>query len=155
MSNIKHIGAIALGIIGEGLLNRNEKVKEILEADNAISYNSDFGKLLDIRMPETEKCDSCGAVVQNINVVASAFGPITIGVCNDCLTTCKEPYHLMVSYISCAGRFPDDINDIYKREVRRQLKLHNKSEEEFIADVDKAIKEEMEFFKDYDERHSN
>lgn len=136
MSEIKHIGAMTIGIIGEGLMNRNEKIKEILEY-------------------KTEKCDSCGAIVQNINVVASAFGPITIGVCTDCLNNCREPYHLMVSYISCAGRFPDDISDIYKKEVRRQLKLHNKSEEEFIVDVDKAIKEEMEFFKDYDERNSN
>lgn len=155
MSDIKHIGAMTLGIIGEGLMNRNEKIKEILESDTSISYNSDFGKLLDIRIPETKKCDSCGASAQDINVVASAFGPITIGVCNDCLTTCKEPYNLMVNYISCAGRFPDDISDVYKKEVRRQLKLHCKSEKEFIADVDKAIKEEMEFFRDYDERNSN
>ena len=56
---------------------------------------------------------------------------------------------------SPGGRFPDDISDVYKKEVRRQLKLHNKSEEEFIVDVDKAIKEEMEFFKDYDERNSD
>ena len=51
MSDIKHIGAMTLGIIGEGLTNRNEKIKEILESDTPFSYNSDFGKLLDIRPP--------------------------------------------------------------------------------------------------------
>ena len=37
----------------------------------------------------------------------------------------------IVNYISCAGHWPQDINKIYQREVRRQLKLHNKTEEEF------------------------
>jgi hypothetical protein len=155
MSDIKHIGAMTVGIIGEGLMNRNEKIKDILESNTSISCNSDLEKLLNTRISDTRTCDSCGCSVRDIDVVASAFGPITIGVCNDCLTTCKEPYNLMVNYISCAGRFPDDISDVYKREVRRQLKLHNKSEGEFIADVDKAIKEEMEFFKDYEERNSD
>ena len=31
MSDIKHIGAMTVGIIGEGLMNRNEKIKELLK----------------------------------------------------------------------------------------------------------------------------
>ena len=51
MSDIKHIGAMTLGIIGESLLDRNEKIKEILESDTPGSYTSDFGKLLVITPP--------------------------------------------------------------------------------------------------------
>jgi hypothetical protein len=45
----------------------------------------------------------------------------------------------MVEYIANAGRWPEDINEIYQEEVRRQLRLHNKTEAEFAADVEKAI----------------
>lgn len=36
MSEIKHIGAMTLGIIGTNLSDRNEKIKEILESDTPI-----------------------------------------------------------------------------------------------------------------------
>lgn len=42
----------------------------------------------------------------------------------------------MVDYIADAGRWPDDINEVYQEEVRRQLKLHSKTEEEFKEDVE-------------------
>ena len=47
MSDIKHIGALTIGIIGESLMNRNEKIKAILEANTPISYNADFGRFID------------------------------------------------------------------------------------------------------------
>ena len=49
MSDINHIGAMTIGIIREGLINRNEKIKEILEADTSVCYNPDFGRVLEIR----------------------------------------------------------------------------------------------------------
>jgi hypothetical protein len=52
----------------------------------------------------------------------------------------------MVHYIACAGRFPDAINPGYQAIVREQLKLHNKTEEEFIADVDRSINEMYAMF---------
>lgn len=138
MSDIKHLGAMTIGIIGTNLSGRDEKIKEILESDTLI----------------TKQCDCCKKWVSNTYAVSSAFGAFTIAICDECLNSGRDSYGLMVSYIACAGRFPDDINEAYQEEVRCQLKLHHKSEEEFIADVDKAIKKEMEFFKDYDERYS-
>ena len=46
MSEIKHIGAMTIGIIGTGLTDRNEKIKEILESPTPYIYDSDFGKYL-------------------------------------------------------------------------------------------------------------
>ena len=45
----------------------------------------------------------------------------------------------MVAYISCAGRFPKDINETYQKHCRRILEGLNISEEQFIKDVDKSI----------------
>ena len=47
MSEIKHIGAMTIGIIGTGLTDRNEKIKEILESPTPYVYDSDFGKCLE------------------------------------------------------------------------------------------------------------
>lgn len=85
------------------------------------------------------KCDVCGKEA-NCTVVASAFGPISFDYCDECLHRGKEPYRAVVAYIACVGHFPDDINETYLKEVRRQLKLHNVSEEDFINDVDENIR---------------
>jgi hypothetical protein len=45
----------------------------------------------------------------------------------------------MVAYISCAGRFPDEINPSYVKDIRRILEKINISEEQFVKDVDEAI----------------
>lgn len=84
------------------------------------------------------KCDVCGKDAECI-VAASAFGPISFDYCDECLQQGKEPYRAIVAYIACAGHFPDDINETYQKEVSRQLKLHNVSEEDFIRDVDADI----------------
>jgi hypothetical protein len=55
----------------------------------------------------------------------------------------------MVAYISEAGHWPNDINETYQRFVRRQLELHNKTEEQFKEDVERMI----ELCKYYDEVH--
>ena len=47
----------------------------------------------------------------------------------------------MVSYIACAGRFPQNINEAYVSDVRRMLPLWGKTEEEFIRDVDREIRD--------------
>ena len=85
------------------------------------------------------KCDICGKEA-NCTVAASAFGCASYAYCDECLRRGKEPYKAVVAYIACAGHFPDDINETYQKEVRRQLKLHNVSEKDFINDVDGAIK---------------
>lgn len=88
-------------------------------------------------------CDVCGKETEDVVVCCSAFGPISIAICRDCLGQGKEPYGMMVSYIAGAGCFPEDINEGYQKEVRRQLTLHGISEEQFIADVNKIIEDDF------------
>ena len=94
------------------------------------------------------KCRVCGKPenrpTEEHVVVGSVFGAFSYALCNDCLKQGKEDYNNMVDYISCAGRWPDDINEAYQTEVRRQLKLHNKTEEEFAKDVEEADRFLME-----------
>ena len=85
------------------------------------------------------KCDVCGKESETF-VTCSAYGAISYAYCKECLANGREPYNAIVAYISCAGHFPDDINKVYQEDVRRQLKLHGISEEQFIMDVDNAIK---------------
>lgn len=84
------------------------------------------------------KCDVCGKESE-VFVASSAYGAISFAYCEDCLQSGREPYWAVVSYISCAGHFPDDINEEYQKDVRRQLMLHGISEEQFIQDVEEEI----------------
>ena len=86
-------------------------------------------------------CDVCGKVTEDVVVCSSSFGPFSMALCKDCLAQGKEPYSVIVGYIAMAGRFPEAINEEYQKEVRRQLTLHGISEEQFIADVNKAIED--------------
>lgn len=95
-------------------------------------------------MAET-KCDSCGTITECMPV-CGAFGAITYSCCLKCLAEGREPYRNIVDYIASAGRWPKDINDTYQAEVRRQLKLHDKTETGFAADVEDAIAFERLFF---------
>ena len=88
------------------------------------------------------KCGGCKKAEGSITV-CSIFGAISYVLCEDCIRVGKENYSNMVSYISNAGHWPQDINEVYQAEVRRQLKLHNKTEEEFKSDVEFAIAEEQ------------
>ncbi len=94
------------------------------------------------------KCASCGTKTECV-AVCSAFGAMTYSCCLKCLAAGKEPYQVMVDYISSAGHWPQDINQIYQEEVRRQLKLHDVLEEAFKFDVERAIAEELTFIKEY------
>ena len=86
------------------------------------------------------KCDVCKKERETF-VAASAYGPISFEYCEECLASGREPYGAIVAYIACAGHFPEDINEMYQEDVRRQLKLHGVSEERFIKDVEDCIKE--------------
>jgi hypothetical protein len=90
-----------------------------------------------------EKCEACGAENVKGAVACSLFGAYSGAWCEDCLRTGRDSYKLMVSYIADAGHWPEDINSTFQTEVRRQLKLHNKTEEEFKKDVDKMIEDFM------------
>lgn len=86
-----------------------------------------------------EKCTACGATETKGFVVCSGFGAFSFPLCMSCISEGREVYSQMVDYIADAGFWPDDINEDYQEEVRRQLRLHNKTEEEFAADVEQAI----------------
>ena len=86
------------------------------------------------------KCRGCKKA-EGTTVVCSIFGAISYVLCDECLRLGKENYRNMVDYIACAGHWPQDINEIYQAEVRRQLKLHNKTEEEFRNDIEESIAE--------------
>lgn len=90
------------------------------------------------------KCAGCKKA-EGITVVCSMFGATSFALCDKCLREGREDYRNMVNYISCAGHWPEDINDIYQEEVRRQLKLHGVPEEVFKFEVERAIAEEQAF----------
>lgn len=89
-----------------------------------------------------EKCDVCGKIGKT-TVRCSMMGAISFGYCDDCLNNGLEPYGAMVGYISGAGRFPKDINEVYQKICRNILVKLNISEDKFIKDVDKAIDDEI------------
>ncbi len=82
-----------------------------------------------------EKCAACGTKHTEGFAVCSAFGAFSFPLCMSCISEGREVYSQMVDYIADAGPWPDGINEDYQEEVRRQLRLHNKTEEEFIADL--------------------
>ncbi len=86
------------------------------------------------------KCDVCGKDGE-VFVASSMYGPISFAYCKECLANEREPYDAIVGYIACAGHFPDDINEVYREDVYRQLKLHGVSEVQFIKDVNDCIEE--------------
>ena len=82
-------------------------------------------------------CEVCGSP-DVVGVASCGFGPISTAYCANCADKGLAPYRIMVAYISCAGEYPDDINEYYVNEVRRILKELGRTEEEFTADVHKA-----------------
>lgn len=84
------------------------------------------------------RCDVCGRQ-GDVAVACSAYGPVSFAYCADCLKNGLEPYGAVVSYIACAGRFPEDVNEVYRQDVRRMLPLWGKTEKELIHDVDREI----------------
>lgn len=90
-------------------------------------------------------CDSC-ATKGGVVTVCSVWGPLSFSICENCLLEGKDPYMYMVNYIAEAGLWPQDINSHYQSLVRKQLKLHNISEEQFAHDVFKVHSEMMDIY---------
>lgn len=89
-------------------------------------------------------CNVCG---KNTDVVVccSVFGATSYAYCEHCLSNYLEPYDAMVSYISCAGLFPDDINEQYQKLCRHILNGLGISEEKFIEDVKQTNEDYIEW----------
>lgn len=82
------------------------------------------------------KCSVCGKY-GNVTVCCSACGAQTLAYCDDCLLSGAEPWGELVFYISCAGNYPEDINDTYKEIVKATCERLGKTEEEFAEAVRK------------------
>lgn len=100
------------------------------------------------------KCDVCGKEGE-VFVASSMYGPISFAYCVECVANEREPYDAIVGYIACAGHFPNDINEVYREDVYRQLKLHGVSEEQFIRDVDMSIEEEEKYWQEFMKENNN
>lgn len=99
-----------------------------------------------IEPQKIEKCAACGTTDTEGLVVCSGFGAFSFPLCLSCISEGREVYRQVVDYIADAGHWPDDINADYQEEVRRQLRLHNKTEAEFAADVENALAFERAMF---------
>lgn len=102
-------------------------------------------------------CAACGTDNIECYPVASVFGAYTSSICKKCIEEGRFPYWSMVNYIAFAGRYPDDINETYRNIVTEQLKLYNKTEEQFINDVNDVIADietayEQTTFASYDDK---
>ena len=93
-----------------------------------------------------EKCAACGATGADGLIVCSGFGSFSFPLCLSCISEGREVYANVVDYVASAGRWSEDINTEYQKEVRHQLRLHNKTEAEFAADVNNAIAFERAMF---------
>lgn len=99
-------------------------------------------------------CSVCGKHT-DVVVCASAFGATTYAYCEHCLSNELEPYHAMVDYISCAGLFPDDVNEPYQDLCRHILKHLGISEKKFIEDVRRASEDIIELNQMLDDRYDD
>lgn len=93
----------------------------------------------------TGRCDVCGRE-GHVFVACSACGAETHTYCLECLHSGAEPWSALVSYISIAGFYPDDINENYRDIVRATCARLGRTEEEFAADVKQEIENEPDFF---------
>jgi hypothetical protein len=95
-------------------------------------------------------CNVCSKET-DVVVCASSMGAVSYRYCKDCLNEGLEPYGSMVAYISCAGKYPEEINPDYVKRIRRILAELGITEEEFIIDVNKANEEFSQWCLDMEE----
>ena len=86
------------------------------------------------------KCAVCGKEGE-VFVASSACGAMSNAYCAECLASGAEPWSDLVAYVSFAGHYPEQINEMYREIVRDTCKRLHRTEEEFARDVEKAIKE--------------
>lgn len=91
-------------------------------------------------------CSCCGEE-KEVSVTASSLGAFSFAYCADCLTAGVEPYGALVSYIACAGNYPEDINPRWLDFIKHNLEFYDKTEEQFKNDVMKANEEMNQHFR--------
>ena len=87
------------------------------------------------------KCDVCGKETNTI-VCSSTCGAISFAYCKECLSNGIEPYDALVGM----GLYYADINSNYKKQILDpSLKFHNKTREQFDADVEAQDEEYLAY----------
>lgn len=90
-------------------------------------------------------CDCCGNET-DVVVCGSSCGAISYAYCERCLNEGYEPYSGLVAYISSAisvgqeDNYKSNISEEFLVFIERNLKFHNKTEEQFISDMKSANK---------------
>jgi hypothetical protein len=107
-------------------------------------------KLLTINDPQTSNdmhCDVCGATGDDIEVRASAIGPVSLAYCPRCLKALAEPYNALVWTAADIGG--TDIAPWFMETVKRTLPIVNKTMEDFNKDVEKEIQKDKALLTEY------
>ena len=82
-------------------------------------------------------CDVCGKH-EAVQIACSAYGATSYAFCSECLSKGLEPYAQSFPVLPVPGIFRRE----YVEDVRRMLPLWNKTEKEFIRDVETMIEKE-------------
>lgn len=97
-------------------------------------------------------CDVCSKD-EVFGVCASRCGPVSFGYCEECLTKGREPYGVLVAYLSGAVSKGEDLkpehgqlHQGYYTIIDASLELAGKTHEQFYADIDKAIEDEKAWY---------
>lgn len=99
------------------------------------------------------QCSVCGKTGE-VFVCCSTCGAMSLAYCKECLDAGAEPWNDLVAYVSLAGRYPDDINETYRKIVRDTCMRLSRTEEEFAAAVDKSIVEMDRMYDEYAKNRS-
>ena len=94
---------------------------------------------------KTEKgiCDVCKKESEYTVVCCSACGAISYRYCLNCLNNGREPYNALVGM----GLYYENINENFKEKILNpSLKFHNKTVEQFNADVKKLDDDMRAYF---------
>lgn len=90
--------------------------------------------------PRPSRCAVCGKPANKI--ACSSLEATTHAYCDDCLGKDVEPYAETVIHTAIDfGKFPEDASEEFCQRIRRMLPVWEKTEEQFIRDVEAAIKD--------------
>lgn len=102
-------------------------------------------------MTNISKCDVCGKVRDTV-VCCSACGAVSFSYCTDCLSADREPYSALVGM----GLTHTEMNEDFKQKfLLPSLKFHNKTIEQFDADVQKLDESYEQWVKDQQKRNGD
>lgn len=97
------------------------------------------------------KCEVCGKEADTV-VCCSACGAVSFAYCVECMRAGREPYSALVGM----GMNSTEISEDFKQEILlSSLKFHNKTIEQFDADVQKLDESYEQWVKDQQKRNGD